>query len=339
MLPEAIEVLVVDDGSTDATVDDRRGSAGGVRSWSGRDDPAPAPRRPRRQGRGGPGRDARRDRGPDRLRRCRHGDAARPAAVARRGAGRPRRRARLADPARRLGHARDASPATGGCWARPSTLLASIWVVGPVQDTQCGFKGFTRAAAHDLFARQQITSIVFDVELIYLARRRGYRIAIVPIRWYDRRGSRMRARPGAGAARRLGPVPDPAHPSRAAGGARHPGRDGPAGARPASAGRRCRSSPCLVFARWSSARSVVAAGDTLGFDFLAYHQAAVRLLNGQPLYDMSFADDRRLRALLLPADVRAAHPAVRPARRRRRRSGPGPRSSIGRSSSGSRSCR
>src|SRR5262249_46412612 len=28
---------------------------------------------------------------------------------------------------------------------------------------------------------------------------------------------------------------------------------------------------------------------TLGFDFLAYHQAAVRLLNGQPLYDMSFA--------------------------------------------------
>lgn len=74
-------------------------------------------------------------------------------------------------------------------------LLASVWVVGPVKDTQCGFKGFRREAAHDLFARQQITSIVFDVELIYLARRRGYRLAIVPIRWYDRRGSRMRARP------------------------------------------------------------------------------------------------------------------------------------------------
>ena len=75
-------------------------------------------------------------------------------------------------------------------------LLASIWVVGPVKDTQCGFKGFTRDAAHDLFARQQVRSIVFDVELIYLARRRGYRIAIVPVRWFDRRGSRMRARPG-----------------------------------------------------------------------------------------------------------------------------------------------
>ena len=75
-------------------------------------------------------------------------------------------------------------------------VLASLWVVGPVQDTQCGFKGFRRDAAHDLAARQKVTSIVFDVELIYLARRRGYRIAIVPIRWFDKRGSRMRARPG-----------------------------------------------------------------------------------------------------------------------------------------------
>ena len=75
-------------------------------------------------------------------------------------------------------------------------LLASAWVVGPVKDTQCGFKGFTREAAHDLFARQRVESIVFDVELIYLARKRGYRMAIVPIRWADRRGSRMRARPG-----------------------------------------------------------------------------------------------------------------------------------------------
>lgn len=81
-------------------------------------------------------------------------------------------------------------------------LFASFWVVGKVQDTQCGFKGFTRGAAKDLFADQKITSIVFDVELIYLARRRGYRIAIVPIRWYDKRGSRMR--PGLGLAMRVG---------------------------------------------------------------------------------------------------------------------------------------
>jgi glycosyltransferase involved in cell wall biosynthesis len=74
--------------------------------------------------------------------------------------------------------------------------LAALWVTGPVRDTQCGFKGFSRAAAHDLFPAQRITSIVFDVELIYLARRRGYRLAVVPIQWFDRRGSRMQASAG-----------------------------------------------------------------------------------------------------------------------------------------------
>jgi dolichyl-phosphate beta-glucosyltransferase len=74
-------------------------------------------------------------------------------------------------------------------------LAAQVWVTGPVRDTQCGFKGFRRDAAVDLFGRLTILSIVFDVDLIYLARRRGYRIAIVPIVWADRRGSRMQARP------------------------------------------------------------------------------------------------------------------------------------------------
>jgi dolichyl-phosphate beta-glucosyltransferase len=74
-------------------------------------------------------------------------------------------------------------------------LFASLWVVGPVKDTQCGFKGFTRSVARDLFTMQRVTSIVFDVELVFLARRRGYRVDVVPIRWEDRRGSRMRARP------------------------------------------------------------------------------------------------------------------------------------------------
>jgi dolichyl-phosphate beta-glucosyltransferase len=69
--------------------------------------------------------------------------------------------------------------------------LASTWVVGPVQDTQCGFKGFRRRVAQDVFARQRLTSIVFDVEIIYLVRRRHYRWAVLPIQWSDRRGSRM----------------------------------------------------------------------------------------------------------------------------------------------------
>jgi dolichyl-phosphate beta-glucosyltransferase len=74
-------------------------------------------------------------------------------------------------------------------------LAARVWVTGPIDDTQCGFKGFRREAARDLFGRLRITSIVFDVDLIFLARRRGYRMVVVPVVWADRRGSRMHARP------------------------------------------------------------------------------------------------------------------------------------------------
>ena len=74
--------------------------------------------------------------------------------------------------------------------------LAAAWVTGPVPDTQCGFKGFRRAAAHDLFSSQLIGGIVFDAEIIHLARRRGYSIAVVPVQWSDKRGSRMRLRAG-----------------------------------------------------------------------------------------------------------------------------------------------
>jgi hypothetical protein len=73
--------------------------------------------------------------------------------------------------------------------------LAALWVTGPVPDTQCGFKGFRRTAARDLFARQKIGSIVFDAEVIHLARRRGYSMAVVPVQWSDKRGSRMRVSP------------------------------------------------------------------------------------------------------------------------------------------------
>jgi dolichyl-phosphate beta-glucosyltransferase len=73
--------------------------------------------------------------------------------------------------------------------------LAGLWVTGQVPDSQCGFKGFRREVGQDLFARQRITSIVFDAEIIHLARRRGYAIAIVPVQWADKRGSRMRVRP------------------------------------------------------------------------------------------------------------------------------------------------
>ena len=72
--------------------------------------------------------------------------------------------------------------------------LAGAWVTGDVPDTQCGFKGFRRAAARDVFGRLKTDGIVFDAEVIYLLRRLGYDYAIVPVMWDDIRGSRMRLR-------------------------------------------------------------------------------------------------------------------------------------------------
>jgi dolichyl-phosphate beta-glucosyltransferase len=90
---------------------------------------------------------------------------------------------------------RASQPALRRLIGRVFRIAAQLWVTGPVRDTQCGFKGFRREVAHDLFGRLRVTSIVFDVDLIYLARKRRYHIAIVPVVWADRRGSRMHARP------------------------------------------------------------------------------------------------------------------------------------------------
>src|ERR1017187_3654988 len=60
-----------------------------------------------------------------------------------------------------------------------------------ITDTQCGFKFFTRAAAREIFSRQQIDGYMFDVEILVLARRLGYGIQQVPIRWRDDGDSRL----------------------------------------------------------------------------------------------------------------------------------------------------
>ncbi len=61
-----------------------------------------------------------------------------------------------------------------------------------IQDTQCGFKLFRKMVAQDLFSVTQINGYGFDLELLYLAIRRGYRINEVPINWSDQPGSKVR---------------------------------------------------------------------------------------------------------------------------------------------------
>jgi dolichyl-phosphate beta-glucosyltransferase len=60
-----------------------------------------------------------------------------------------------------------------------------------ITDTQCGFKFFRRAAADEIFHNQRIDGYMFDVEVLYLASARGYRIAQVPVRWRDDGDSRL----------------------------------------------------------------------------------------------------------------------------------------------------
>ena len=61
-----------------------------------------------------------------------------------------------------------------------------------IADSQCGFKFFTAAAAQAIFQPQQLKGWAFDVELLYLARRLGYNIVQVPVRWIDEPHSRVR---------------------------------------------------------------------------------------------------------------------------------------------------
>lgn len=75
---------------------------------------------------------------------------------------------------------------------RVNNWIIKLAAVRGFEDTQCGFKMFTRDVAEDLFSVQQLSGIGFDVELIYIAQKRGYKIREVPITWYFDPDSRMR---------------------------------------------------------------------------------------------------------------------------------------------------
>ena len=61
-----------------------------------------------------------------------------------------------------------------------------------ISDTQCGFKLFRRVIAQELFGYASIDGFGFDLELLYMAQQRGYRIAEIPVNWSDQPGSKVR---------------------------------------------------------------------------------------------------------------------------------------------------
>lgn len=82
-------------------------------------------------------------------------------------------------------------PAYRHLMGRAFNLVVRTLAVPGIQDTQCGFKCFHHEVARTLFAMQRVDGWAFDVEVLHIAIRRGYRIVEVPINWYYGEGSRV----------------------------------------------------------------------------------------------------------------------------------------------------
>jgi len=71
-------------------------------------------------------------------------------------------------------------------------LVIRMLAVPGIMDTQCGFKLFKGEAARQVFAKCILCGWGFDVEVLYLARRMGCRVAEVPVRWSHSVDSKIR---------------------------------------------------------------------------------------------------------------------------------------------------
>ena len=71
--------------------------------------------------------------------------------------------------------------------------MVSTLVVGGFRDTQCGFKGFSARAAELIFPRQQLHGFGFDVELLYIAKTQRLTVKEIPVVWIASPASRVRA--------------------------------------------------------------------------------------------------------------------------------------------------
>ena len=75
---------------------------------------------------------------------------------------------------------------------RVYNLLVRLLAVPGVSDTQCGFKCFRGEVADDLFSLQRLYGFAFDVEILFMARKRGLGVREVAIDWYYRPESKVR---------------------------------------------------------------------------------------------------------------------------------------------------
>lgn len=70
--------------------------------------------------------------------------------------------------------------------------IARLFTFRQIRDSQCGFKCFRKDVARDLFKSQVLKGFSFDAEIVYLAQKKGYRIAEVPVIWRNSSQSHVR---------------------------------------------------------------------------------------------------------------------------------------------------
>lgn len=70
-------------------------------------------------------------------------------------------------------------------------LIVQSLLLPGIKDTQCGFKLFTREAAQNVFSVARLNGYAFDVEILYIARLRGYKVHEVAINWENAEGSKV----------------------------------------------------------------------------------------------------------------------------------------------------
>ena len=83
-------------------------------------------------------------------------------------------------------------PAMRHLAGRIFNTLVKVAALPGLQDTQCGFKCFRAPVAEEVFRRQTMMGWSFDVEVLFIAQLRGYKIIEVPIPWYYNSQSRIR---------------------------------------------------------------------------------------------------------------------------------------------------
>lgn len=83
-------------------------------------------------------------------------------------------------------------------WLRETVGRAGNWIQYLLtglqfKDTQCGFKAFRREALQSVFSLQQIDGFGFDPEILFIAKKLGWRLLETPVRWNHVQGSKVHA--------------------------------------------------------------------------------------------------------------------------------------------------